>query len=86
MVGCLETGDAIFALGSKLEPLLVLDGSLLPINSSIKNFKQEKTGYVANVVEQTLQLPDDMTDLRTMKKYKVFLSLKRDLTMVSFSS
>ena len=55
----------------------MLDGSLLPINSSIKNFKQEKTGYVANAVEQTLQLPDDMTDLRTMKIQGVSKSKER---------
>ena len=65
---------------------LVLDGSPLPANSSIKDFQEGMAGYVADAVEQALLLPDDMAELGTMKKHEVFLSLKRDLTMVSFSS
>jgi len=34
-------------------------------------------------VEQTLLLPGDMADLRSMRKHEVFLSLKRDLALVS---
>ena len=64
----------------------MLDGSLLLVNSSIRNFQQGKAGYIADAVEHALLLPDDMADLRTMRKHKVFLSLKRDLVMVSFSS
>ena len=71
---------------SKLESPLVLKESPLPTNSSIRNFQQGKAGYVADAVEQALLLLDDMADLRTMKKHKAFLGLKRDLTMVSFSS
>ena len=71
---------------SKLESPLVLDESPLPTNSSIRNFQQGKAGYVADAVEQALLLLDDMADLRTMKKHKAFLGLKRDLTIVSFSS
>ena len=33
---------------------------------------------MANAVEQALLLHGDMADLRAMKKYEVFLSLKRD--------
>ena len=40
---------------------------------------------MANTLEQPLLLPDDMADLRTMKKHEVFLTLKRDLALVSFS-
>ena len=42
-------------------------------------------GYVADAVEQSLLLPKDMADLRSMRQYEVFLSLKRDLAMVSLS-
>ena len=38
---------------------------------------------MANAVEQALLLPTNMDDLRSMRKHKVFLSLKRDLAMVS---
>ena len=38
---------------------------------------------MADAVEQALLLLGDMADLRTMKKHEVFLSLKRDLALVS---
>ena len=38
---------------------------------------------MANVMEQSLLLPTDMVDLKSMRKHEVFLSLKRDLAMVS---
>ena len=62
---------------------MVLDGAPLPLDSSIRDFQKGKVGYVANALEQSLLLPRDMADLRTLKKYEVFLTLKRDLAMVS---
>ena len=38
---------------------------------------------MANALEQPLLLPQDMADLRTLKKHEVFLTLKRDLAMVN---
>ena len=64
-------------------PALVLDGAPLPINASIINFQQGKADYVADAVEQALLLPEDMADLRSLRKHEGFLSLKRDLTLVS---
>ena len=61
---------------------MVLDGAPLPLDSSIRDFQKGKVGYVANALEQSLLLPQDMADLRTLKKYEVFLTLKRDLAMV----
>ena len=55
----------------------------LPANASIKDFQQGKAGYVANAMEQTLLLPEDMANLRSIRRHEVFLSLKRDLVMVS---
>ena len=63
-------------------PLLELDRALLPVDSSIRNFQQGKAGYVANSLEQPLLLPQDMANLRRLKKHEVFLTLKRDVTMV----
>ena len=60
-----------------------MDGAPLPNDASIQDFQQGKAGYVANAVKQSLLLPNDMSDLRFMRKYEVFLSLKRDLVMVS---
>jgi len=64
--------------------LLELDGAPLPLDSSIKDFQKGKVGYVVDALEQPLLLPQDMADLRTLKKHKVFLTLKRDLAMISF--
>ena len=63
-------------------PTMVLDGTPLPVDASIKDFQQERAGYVANVVEQALLLPGDMANLRTMRKHEVFFSLKRDLAKI----
>lgn len=61
----------------------MLDRAPLPADASIRDFQQESAGYVAEVVEQALLLPSDIADLRSMRKHEVFLSLKRDLAMVS---
>ena len=61
----------------------MLDGALLPLDSFIRDFQKGKVGYVANALEQPLLLPQDMADLRSLKKHKMFLTLKRDLAMVS---
>ena len=63
----------------------MLDGAPMPANASIKDFRGRKAGYVANAVEQALLLPEDMADLRFLRRHEVFLSLKMDLTMVSLS-
>ena len=61
----------------------MLDGAPLPANVLIKNFQQRKAGYMADAVEQALLLPEDMATLRSLRRHEVFLSLKRDLAMVS---
>ena len=67
-------------------PTLVLDGVPLPFDSTIRHFQQGKAGYVVNSVQQSLLLLEDMVDLRNLKKHEVFLSLKRDLALVSFQT
>ena len=64
----------------------MLNGSPLPANLLIRDFQKGKDRYVVDPVEQALLLPENMVDLRTMKKHKVFISLKRDLAMVSLLS
>ena len=63
---------------------MALDGSPFLSDSSIKDFNHGRVGYVADTVEQALLLPRDMVELWNLKKHEVFLSLKRDLAMVSF--
>ena len=64
-------------------PSIVLDGVSLPSDASIRDFQQGKAGYIANAVEKALLLPSDMAYLKSIRKHEVFLSLKRDLAMVS---
>ena len=61
----------------------MLDEAPLPADASIRDFQQGRAEYAVDAVEQTLLLPGDMADLRLTRKHKVFLSLKRDLTLVS---
>ena len=64
-------------------PAMILDGALLLANASIRNFQGGAAGYVADATEQALLLLADMADLREMRKHEVFLSLKKDLALVS---
>ena len=47
--------------------LLELDGALLSIDASIWDFQGGMAGYVANSVEQSLLLPTNVVDLRSMR-------------------
>ena len=66
-------------------PLMEVDGVPLFEDASIRDFQRGVAGYVADAVEQSLLLPKDMVDLRSIRYYKVFLGLKKDLVMVKFS-
>ena len=45
--------------------------------------KEVHSAYIAKVLEQPLLLPKDMDAVRKLKQQDLFMSLKRDLTMVS---
>ena len=60
-----------------------VDGAPFLEDASIRDFQRGIVGYVADAVEQSLLLPKDMADLRSMRQYEVFLRLNRDLAMVS---
>ncbi|KAK9984499.1 hypothetical protein SO802_034024 [Lithocarpus litseifolius] len=62
-------------------PAPMLDGAPLPATASIRDYQGGKGGYMANVVEQALLLPGDMTKLRSLMRHEVFLDLKRHLGM-----
>ena len=61
----------------------ILDRAPLPTSASIRDFQGGMAGYVGDAVEQAFLLPEDMAELRSMRRHKVFLSLKRYLIMVS---
>ena len=60
-----------------------LDGAPFLDDAFIRDFQRGIARYVADVVEQTLLLPKDMANLKSMRLYEVFLELKRDLAIVS---
>ena len=60
----------------------MLDGALFSSSSSIREFQQGRAGYVVDSVKQALLLPQDMEELKNLKKHEVFLILKKDLAMV----
>lgn len=60
---------------------MVLDKAPLPVDASIGDFQDGRASYMANAVEQALLLLGDMADLRSLRKYEVFLNLKRDLAL-----
>ena len=63
-------------------PTLMLDRAPLPASASIRDFQRGMASYMADMMEQALLLLEDMAELSSMRKHKVFLSLKRYLAMV----
>ena len=55
----------------------MVDGDPLLANASIRDFQGGMAGYVGDAVEHALLLPEDMAELRSMRRHEVFLSLKR---------
>ena len=64
-------------------PKLELDEVAIPYNASIQEYNQGRAGYVADALEQPLFLPRYMEAYRRFSQPEIFLSLKRDLVMVS---
>ena len=64
-------------------PKLELDGVAIPYNASVREYNQGRAAYVADALEQPLLLPWDMEAHRRFSQPEIFLSLKRDLAMVS---
>lgn len=54
--------------GPTWNPPLELDGDLLPMDFSIRDFQKGKADNVANALEQPLLPPQDMANLRTLKE------------------
>ena len=63
---------------------LELDGVAISWNSTIREFKNGHAQYLAETLEQPFFLPKDTAALRHMRQLNLFMSLKRDLALVSF--
>ena len=66
-------------------PVLEVDGMPIAYDATLKHYRGGHAGLVAKALEQPLLLPKDMETYRTFNHPELFLSLKRDLAMVSDS-
>ena len=64
-------------------PKLEVDGVPITWDSSIRHYRGGHTGYVAEALEQPLLLPKDMVAYRNFSQPELFLSLMKNLAMVS---
>ena len=64
-------------------PWLELDGAAIPWDDLVREFQRGHSAYIAKTLEQFFLLPKDMEAFRCMRQSDLFMSLKRDLTMVS---
>ena len=64
-------------------PKLEVDGVPIAWDSSLKHYRGGHAGHVAEALKQPLLLPKDMESYRSFTQLELFLSLKRDLVMVS---
>ena len=66
-------------------PLLEVDGAPIAMDASLRHFHGGHAGRMADALQQPLLLPQDMEAYRSFNHPGLFLSLKRDLAMVSNS-
>ena len=64
-------------------PKLEVDGASIAWNASLRHYHGGHAGHVAEALEQPFILPKDMEAYRSFTHSELFLSLKRDLAMVS---
>ena len=64
-------------------PVLEVDGAPIAMDASLRHFCGGHAGRMADALLQPLLLPQDMAAYRSFNHPDLFLSLKRDLAMVS---
>ena len=64
-------------------PKLEVDGVPIAYDATLRHYRGGHAGLVAEALEQPLLLPKDMEAYRNFNHPELFLSLKRDLAMVS---
>ena len=66
-------------------PKLEVDDVPIAYDATFRHYREGHAGLVAEALEQPLLLPKDMEAYRNFNHPELFLSLKRDLAMVSDS-
>ena len=64
-------------------PKLEVDDAPIAWDDSLRHYRGGHAGHVVEALEQPLLFPKDMEAYRTFSHPELFLSLKRDLAMVS---
>ena len=67
-------------------PVLEVDGMPIAYDATLRHYRGGHAGLVVEALEQPLLLPQDMAAYRSFNHPYLFLSLKRDLAMVSDSA
>ena len=67
-------------------PVLEVDSMPTAFNATLRHYRGGHAGLVAEALEQPFLLPQDMAAYRSFNHPELFLSLKRDLAMVSDSA
>ena len=67
-------------------PVLEVDGMPIAYDATLRHYRGGHAGLVAEALEQPLLLSQDMEVYRTFNHPELFLSLKKDLAMVSNST
>ena len=65
--------------------MLKVDDMPIAFDATLRHYHGGHAGLVTEALEQPLLLPQDMAAYRSFNHPKLFLSLKRDLAMVSDS-
>ena len=60
-----------------------MDGVPIVWDSSLRHYRGGHTGHVAEALEQSFLIPKDMESYRSFTQPELFISLKRDLAIVS---
>ena len=63
-----------------------MDGATIPYDASIWDVSRSHANYLAQALKQPLLFPRDMESIRRTRQPDLFMSLKRDLAMVSCCS
>ena len=67
-------------------PVLEVDGMPIAFDAMLRHYREGHAGLVAEALEQSLLLSQDIATYRSFNHPKLFISLKRDLAMVSDSA
>ncbi|XP_050260097.1 uncharacterized protein LOC126705239 [Quercus robur] len=64
-------------------PKMELDGVAIPYTASVREYNRGRAGYIAEALEQPVLLSRDIEAYKRFSQPELFLSLKRDLAMIT---